>query len=330
MFDQQQYRNASSRPFPNERRTGDRKETVTEHPFNPDAGNSTQAPCAAVRSPGNTTPIACASDNRYPISMNNNLFTNPFRHVTASNGVLHAQSSPANALDCSGYAIFSDGELGAMHVMAHRLLDENQFESGHAILKAWLAGRTGAGKRWVHIQWHMAIFEMALADWDGALERFRQHILPAVVNSNDALTDAPAFLWRLSLGSPGKDMLPWYAVRDRALLALRDRCSPFVTMHNLLALAGAGDLDNLDIWVDRRDQSEATASTRAVSLFAKAIRWFAGGDYARAADAFDRFAPSVNTVGGSRAQNDLFTCLLSAARQRAGITPPAISAALAA
>ena len=91
--------------------------------------------------------------------------------------------------DSSGYAMFSSGEAGDMHVMAHRMLDHDRTELGHQLLGTWVNGRTGSGSQWIHLQWHMAVFDLSLGHWQAALERFRQHILPAVNDSFDALTD---------------------------------------------------------------------------------------------------------------------------------------------
>jgi hypothetical protein len=124
--------------------------------------------------------------------------------------------------DTSGYTIFSDGEAGAVHVMAHRALDEQRFEAGHRLLGKWLAEHTGLGSEWVHLQFHMAVFDLALENWDAAYNRFLDEILPVAATTEDALTDAPALLWRLALTAGDPVALPWEALSWNCTI-----CSPW-------------------------------------------------------------------------------------------------------
>ena len=218
--------------------------------------------------------------------------------------------------DSSGFAVFSDGELGAMHVEVHRMLDSDQLELGHRLLGEWLKGRYGTGSDWIHIQWHMAVFELSLGHWQAAWERFRQQILPSVTNSDDALTDAPALLWRLSLQANRQLCLPWKAVRVRALSAMRKPLSPFVRVHNLLALAGAGDLDSLDAWIRNQKSSDASSVEALVVRTARALRAYVSGNFQSAAAELTAVIPHVSQLGGSRAQNELFTQLRDTARRK--------------
>ena len=219
--------------------------------------------------------------------------------------------------DISGFAVFSDGDLGAMHVAAHRMLDSDQVELGHRLLGAWLKGRHGTGSNWVHIQWHMAVFELSLGYWKAAYGRFRQQILPSVITSDDALSDAPALLWRLSLQADRQLCLPWATVRLRALSAMQQAHSPFVRVHNLLALAGAGDVDNLEAWIRNQKSCGVSIAEALVVRIARALRAYVSGNYRAAAAELTAVVPHVSQLGGSRAQNELFTQLRDTARRKA-------------
>ena len=87
----------------------------------------------------------------------------------------------AAVVDISGYQIFSGSELGKAHVVAHRMLDVDLPDRGRRLLGDWLEGRDGEGSDWVHIQWHMLVFEIAVGDWDGAHRRYLRHVLPAAL-----------------------------------------------------------------------------------------------------------------------------------------------------
>ncbi|MGD8790269.1 MAG: hypothetical protein PVH05_12385 [Burkholderiales bacterium] len=234
---------------------------------------------------------------------------------------------PKPVRDSSGYVIFSEGETGAMHAMAHRMLDSGQIIRGHQLLGEWLANRIGSGSEWIHLQWHMAILEVSLGHWQFAFARFRQHILPAVVTSYDALTDAPAFLWRLSLEAGKHRCLPWQPVRMRALSSLQETSSPFISAHNILALAGAGDTANLDKWIQSKTQQTISRAEAVVIRIARGLRAYISGNYAQAAEELAGIASQMPGIGGSRAQNELFTKLHESAQRKAAGVWPAIAQA---
>lgn len=215
--------------------------------------------------------------------------------------------------DVSGFEIFSAGEMGAAHDTAHQMLDEGESEMGYQLLGAWLDSHDGAGSEWVHLQWHMGVFELALGHWDSALARFRREILPAAISTEDALTDAPAFLWRLALTAPRPVDLPWEPVRARALDNMQRPSTPYVELHNLMALSGAADLDSLDAWLLKLGSSEPSRRRRLVARMAVGLRAYAAGDYQHAGWVFADVAPHLSDVGGSRAQNELFADIENAA-----------------
>ncbi len=224
--------------------------------------------------------------------------------------------------DVSGYAVFAAGDTGAMHVMAHEMLDNGRFEEGHRQLGAWLRGRTGEGSDWVHLQWHMAVFELALGYWDEAHARFVEHILPAATHTDEALTDAPAMLWRLSLAAPRPVGLPWGPAREAALRNQDDVSDPYVEVHGLLALAGARDIESLDRWLASRGGRIESRIERLVTKMGEGLRAYACADYQRASDALAEVVPNMIEIGGSRAQNELFADILGVAQRMVGADEP--------
>jgi hypothetical protein len=224
------------------------------------------------------------------------------------------------AQDISGYELFCTGDRGDAHVTAHRMLDAGSHELGYRLLDAWLARNEGAGSEWIHLQWHMLVFELALGRLGGARTRFDEQILPAATSTADALCDAPAALWRISLAAPEPTRLPWMEVRATALAQMRHAAHhPYVELHNLLALAGAGDTSGLDEWLDRH-------ATRAPLLrrMAVGLRAFAAGNYRYAAAALAAALPRISELGGSRAQNELFHDIARTALDRC--TPQMLAA----
>jgi hypothetical protein len=211
-----------------------------------------------------------------------------------------------NIRDESGYVVFSDGDIGAAHVMAHRLLDAGDIALGRDRLGQWLTGREGSGSNWAHIQFHMAVFELEAGDWNAAHARFIREIMPIAATSEDALTDAPALAWRLALrAGPGQGRdLPWAALRRTALGALEHDAEPFVELHNLLAVAGAGDTGTLDRWLTRR--RGRSAGSNPVIQMGEALRDVTLRRFRQAAARLKDVVPGIPSIGGSGAQNALF------------------------
>lgn len=208
------------------------------------------------------------------------------------------------AVDVSGFRIFSGGEPGEAHVMAHRMTDAAQYERGRRLLGHWLDSRTGSGSQWVHLHFHMAIFELCTGHWDAAHRRYLEHVLPIAASSEDALTDAPALLWRLALSAPQGTQLEWEPLRQAALRRMRRPRDPFTELHNLLALAGAGDLGSLNEYV--KTGAGDSFDKRLVARLAAALLAYVKGHYDRAADLLRRLLPRIPEIGGSRAQVQLF------------------------
>jgi len=239
------------------------------------------------------------------------------RGTTAQHTLYHELDDEARATDISGYAVFSDGDEGTAHVMAHRMLDQDQSAAGHDWLGAWLNGRTGSGSNWSHLQFHMAIFELGVGDWDSAYTRFHSEILPIAATTEDALTDGPGLLWRLAITAPNAVDLPWEPLRQTALCSMRRLRTPFVELHHLLTFAGAGDLNGIDAWLDMHSREIQSLREQLVVQAGHALRAYVTGAYAKAAREFERLVPQLPTVGGSDAQNGLFKDLTAHCWDRA-------------
>jgi hypothetical protein len=221
----------------------------------------------------------------------------------------------AIAVDASGYQIFSDGDQGGAHVFAHHMTDTDQHERGRQVLGGWLDSHTGSGSQWVHLHFHMAIFELGTGHWDAAYRRYLEHVMPTAENSEDALTDAPALLWRLALSASEGTELEWEPLRQTALRRMRRPSDSFTELHNLLALAGAGDLGSLDTFVKTRTVD--ASCMRLVFRLATALSAYVKGHYHRAADLLCRLLPRIPEIGGSRAQIQLFEQMAAASARKA-------------
>ncbi len=224
------------------------------------------------------------------------------------------------ARDVSGFAIFAAGDMGEAHVVAHQMFDELRFEDGHRWLGDWLATRTGSGSDWMHLQFHMALFELTVDRWDDAYARFTAEILPVAEATNDALTDAPALAWQLALTAPNEAPIDWDALRRTALRNAGRPTTPFVELHHLLAFAGANDVDSIERWLSKiRRRSIGSLATTVLTSMASALSAWCRSEYRAAAAALETTVPRVQLIGGSHAQQQLFIALERVARHRADV-----------
>lgn len=220
--------------------------------------------------------------------------------------------------DVSGFAIFAAGDMGEAHVVAHRLFDESRFEDGHRSLGDWLATHTGSGSDWMHLQFHMALFELTVDRWDDAYTRFTNEILPTAATTDDALTDAPALAWQLALTARHEAPIDWNVLRRTALRNAGRPASAFVELHHLLAFAGASDVDSIERWLnENRRRSIGSLATTVLTNMATALRAWCRSEYRAAAAALEKTVPRIQLVGGSHAQQQLFIELERVARVRA-------------
>jgi hypothetical protein len=208
--------------------------------------------------------------------------------------------------DAAGYQIFSHGESGAAHAFAHRMFDGGQIRAGRRGLEGWFAGRQGSGSDWLHLHFHLALFELESGDWQSAYERFASEILPSAADSAAALTDAPGLLWRLAITAPAAIELPWQPLRRTALANLHRSRSPFVQLHNLLAIAGAGDVRSMQRWLESDSVAATASADRQLRQFAPALMALAAGSWRQAGSLLQAMMSDISSVGGSGAQNTLF------------------------
>lgn len=208
--------------------------------------------------------------------------------------------------DAGGYRIFSHGEMGEAHAFAHRMFDCGQIRAGRHGLETWLAGKCGQGSEWLHLHFHLALFELESGDWHRACARFEAEILPAASSGVEALTDAPGLLWRLAIAAPEPVVLPWQPLRRTALANLERVDKPFVQLHNLLAIAGAGDVTGIDSWHESVSATAMSPGERRLLQFAPALKALAARSWREAGVLLQETAREISSIGGSRAQNGLF------------------------
>lgn len=212
----------------------------------------------------------------------------------------HSIPSVGRFTDRGGYLPFSRGTAGALHVFAHRCLDEREPLLGARALGSFLRHRPATDSRSVHLHWHLLVTEVAMGRGNDARVRFFDQILPWVTMGM-ARTDGPSALWHLALDAPDRSAsLPWGPLARVARAHLAEPVA-FLAAHDALALAGARDERALDAWIAAHGDADAW-----LVAFGRGLRALATGCPGRAEALFGAAGEGVEQLGGSCAQRSLF------------------------
>jgi tetratricopeptide (TPR) repeat protein len=194
----------------------------------------------------------------------------------------------------------------AHHVMAHVFeMTGRPAEGAHWMKERvthWNAGTLVA----THCWWHLALFHLAQAQVDRALELYDTHF-PAHCDEVADLFDATSLLWRIKL--LGRDTERRFAELARAWTPhIEDGFCSFNDVHAALAFVGASDGERgqrLERALSRAQHypTRHGKSTRELGLPAcRALLAFGRHDYALAISLLADLPSVVYRLGGSHAQ----------------------------
>ena len=213
----------------------------------------------------------------------------------------------------------------AAHSVAHVYFERGDAAAGADFLENWLDGFDCPASSYVHLSWHLALFELALGQYQRAIERYEQDIRPYVAAKSMAtLPDSASFLWRVQMYSGDQlapsSTAPWEEVRTLATPMAEKPGFAFQVAHAAFALAASDDQDALTMMLD---QLQSTAEqgdpfTRDIVVpLVQGIVDFARGEYAKSAQLLEPVCPQLVRIGGSHAQREVFEDTLLEAYLRA-------------
>jgi tetratricopeptide (TPR) repeat protein len=213
----------------------------------------------------------------------------------------------------------------AVHSVAHVYFERGDAAAGAEFLRNWLNGFDCPASSYVHLSWHLAVFELALGQYQRAIERYAQDIRPYVVAKSMAtLPDSASFLWRVQMYSGNQPspplMPPWEEVRTLSTPMAEKPGFAFQVAHAALALAASNDQDALTMMLDqlRRTAEQGDPFTRDIVVpLVQGIVDFAQGEYAKSAQLLEPVCPQLVRIGGSHAQREVFEDTLLEAYLRA-------------
>ena len=204
--------------------------------------------------------------------------------------------NPTNAVGC--------------HSATHVYFERGDAGGGEDFLGGWLEAFDAPPSSYVHLSWHLALFELALGQYQKVLDRYENFIRPSVTGkSNAALNDSASLLWRMQIYGGAPPPMPWEEVCVIAAPAAERAGAGFRDGHAALAFAANGDSESLGKMTTRlRTEAESgnLFSREVVLPLVLGIQAFAEGDYAESVRQLEPVFPQLTRIGGSHAQREVF------------------------
>ena len=184
----------------------------------------------------------------------------------------------------------------ACHSMTHVHFERGDASSGEDFLSDWLRGFDAPASSYVHLSWHLALFELAQGKYQETLDRYEKYIRPSVIAMSMAtLNDSASLMWRLQMYCGGPPPKPWEEVLTIAAPAAERTGPAFRDAHAALAFAGSGDHEAISKMTSRLRKSAKTGDSFAQEVVLPLVQGI---------DAFaqENYAELVRAVGSCRRQ----------------------------
>ena len=211
----------------------------------------------------------------------------------------------------------------AAHAYGHGFYEIGDVSAGVNFLVEWLPTHDNRSPLHCHLSWHHALFELERGNADGAAAIYAKSIRPAAAHSVPMFTlvDCAAFLWRgVIFGHPPPDS-DTRETANYALTHFPHAGQAFVNLHTALALAAAGDEDELAAHLEEVRQLVAEGRQppgQVIETVCAGIAAFARRDFDDAVGLLVKARGEIERIGGSHAQLDVVTDTLIVACLRAG------------
>jgi hypothetical protein len=198
----------------------------------------------------------------------------------------------------------------AVHVIAHVNYETGEHAAGIAWLDGWRSQITPLFYV-THFPWHNALHELALGDVDAALDRYATQIGPT------ATIDAGSLLWRCHL--TGKDVHERGRAAASTVVPLLEALpSPFFAYNACLALAAAGDTEDLAAVAGRLETDARPAFADLIAPIARGLLAMLGDAPGDAVECLEAVVDDLPRLGGSDAQREVVEDTLLRALVAAG------------
>eukprot|EP00439_Symbiodinium_sp_Y106_P088414 s1_g950.t1 len=230
----------------------------------------------------------------------------------------------AEAQGRKGLEMASDDAWG-LHAVAHVFDMTGQPMAG----AGWLGGQA---EKWAHcnnfgfhVWWHLALFLLAIGATDEVLDLYDQKFRAEKTDDYRDISNAASMLVRLEIeGVPVGDR--WEELASLCEQRTQDGCVVFADLHYIMPLARLGRTAAAEGLIETLSNTAArtacdmgkVAGTSGVTA-AKGILSYYQGNYRDAYQQLAAARSTIQNVGGSHAQRDVFERLTVDAASRAGL-----------
>ena len=214
-------------------------------------------------------------------------------------------------------------DLWSVHAVAHVLEMQGRLAEG----SSWLEG---PDEQWAdrgpfkgHLWWHMALFAVERGDFDRAITIYDVHVQPGEKFVSTDMMNAPSLLARLEFqGADVGDR--WNQLAARSEQWIGNHEVPFTDAHTMFPFARTGSpncdalLRSLEDLARRPKSYGGSIAAPFLVPIARAVRAFYEGRYGETVKILMPLRATLQPIGGSHAQRDLFHQLLTEASIKDG------------
>lgn len=220
------------------------------------------------------------------------------------------------------HALALGPEPWAHHALSHVMYVEGRHREGRAWMHAHAADWAGCSSfLFTHNWWHAALFDLALAAPDSALDIYDRRVWSMRRDHAHDQINAISLLARLELAGANVGNR-WEEIAVHVAPRCGDAVDGFLDLHYAWALARAGG-DGAVATLLRRaragDVEDAPQWRRIMPAAAGGIVAFARGAHEQAWWLLGPILPELRLLGGSTVQRDLFARVAIAARAGIGL-----------
>lgn len=211
----------------------------------------------------------------------------------------------------------------------------------HAITHIFdMTGRAKEGLEWIdgkeaawqhcnnfryHVWWHIALMHLDLCNYDKVLELYDENIRKDKTDDYRDISNATSVLLRLEFEDVDVGDR-WQELSDVASRRTDDNCVAFADLHYMMAFCGNFDerpatelLLNMQLSENRHHHDLARIIHEPGVLAATGLEAFRDENFTIAYDCLTKARPTLQAIGGSHAQRDVFERLAIESALRGGL-----------
>lgn len=204
----------------------------------------------------------------------------------------------------------------SVHAVAHVLEMTERHEEGIAWVKGLEPAWSTVNNFRFHLHWHRCLYHLERGEFDEVLAIYDAQVASDIASDFYLdICNASSLLWRLEMfGVDVGDR--WQEVAAVARNHVADTDLIFVSLHYLMALIAAGDrsaademIANIRTW-STLDETQSRICANVGVTLAEGLRDARNGDHEAAVQKISRVRYTLDPIGGSKAQRDVFQMIL--------------------